>query len=104
MGLPPCLQALHPGIPDETSATRSIIRSFHVMIISRGGEEARGRHDYANYDAITMYSRDRRLSRLPVNHARLKLAVSISWLTLRFRGISDLRSDLSGISACQLDS
>lgn len=35
MGLPPCLQALHPGIPDETSATRSIIRSFHVTMISR---------------------------------------------------------------------
>lgn len=35
IGLPPCLQALHPGIPDETSATRSIIRSFHVMIILR---------------------------------------------------------------------
>lgn len=71
MGLPPCLQALHPGIPDETSATRSIIRSFHVMIISRGRRGrgvGRGRKDYANYVAITIYSRDQRLSRLPVNY------------------------------------
>lgn len=90
IGLPPCLQALHPGIPDETNATRSIIRSLHVMIISRGKG---GRNDYANYDAITICSSDCRFSWLPVNYALDLNSSHLHFRGLRFRRTSDFRSD-----------
>lgn len=82
IGLPPCLQALHPGIPDETSATRSIIRSFHVTIICREAEGKKGARrrreeeedaddlDDANYVAITVSILERVASRSRVARFR----------------------------------
>ena len=40
MGLPPCLQAVHPGIADETNATRSAIRDIFDNVLSH--EHCRG--------------------------------------------------------------
>jgi len=102
MGLPPCLQALHPGIPDETSATRSIIRSFHVMIISGGGEGGKIREEMITRITRWHYHllyRDNRHNQLPVNHAWFKPTISISWLGWHYN-LKDIRFSIFDISIC----
>lgn len=101
MGLPPCLQALHPGIPDETNATRSIIRSFHVMIISRGKE--REGEEQERLRELRCHLLQGLAVLADCQLITLDLSPPSLFRGLRFEGTSDFRSDFSDIYL-QLDS